>query len=84
MSSQYVFFRFLATGDALQTIAISYSTGVTTTWKIIIDVCIAIWDVLSDEFLKPPQRDTWIKIAKDFFNHWNFPNCLGAIDGMIQ
>ena len=23
----------------------------------------------------------WVETAKDFYDKWNFPNCLGAIDG---
>lgn len=26
-------------------------------------------------------RQSWKKISQDFLNRWNFPNCLGAIDG---
>lgn len=28
-----------------------------------------------------PSHDEWEKIAKDFEEKWNYPNCLGAIDG---
>ena len=73
--------RYLATGDAIQTIAISYCTGITTAWKIIYEVCTAIWDLLSPEYLRPPTRTEWLKIAKDFGDLWNFNNTLGAIDG---
>lgn len=29
----------------------------------------------------PNTEAEWDKIADDFMNKWNFPNCLGAIDG---
>lgn len=29
----------------------------------------------------PPNEDMWRDIASDFWLKWNFPNCLGAIDG---
>lgn len=28
-----------------------------------------------------PTKDDWKKIAKQFWDVWNFPNCLGALDG---
>lgn len=34
-----------------------------------------------------PDKEEWIKIVQNFDTLWNFPNCLGAIDGkhvMIQ
>lgn len=29
----------------------------------------------------PTNEREWLKIAKDFNDKWNFPHCLGAIDG---
>lgn len=28
-----------------------------------------------------PSKDQWEKISYDCNNKWNFPNCLGAVDG---
>jgi len=33
------------------------------------------------EVMPPPTEDRWEQIAQDFWMLWNFPNCLGAIDG---
>ena len=27
-----------------------------------------------------PTKETWLKISKEFWNVWNFPNCIGAVD----
>lgn len=29
----------------------------------------------------PTTKEEWKKIADDFYYRWNFPNCLGALDG---
>ncbi|KYN09434.1 hypothetical protein ALC57_18453 [Trachymyrmex cornetzi] len=53
-----------------------------TVYNIIPEVCNIIWEVLQPIYLRCPQKeDEWIKIANDFYNIWNFPNCIGAIDG---
>ena len=32
------------------------------------------------ELPEPKYRD-WIRITDGFYSRWNFPNCLGALDG---
>lgn len=45
-------------------------------------MCDAISQVLQDEFMKVPDSpEEWKKIANDFLALWNFPMCLGALDG---
>ena len=29
----------------------------------------------------PSSEEDWVKIATEYENHWNFPNCRGAMDG---
>jgi len=33
------------------------------------------------EVMPEPYEEQWKAIAKDFCNIWNFPNCIGAVDG---
>ena len=83
----FVTSRYLATGDAITTIAYNFQTGVSSARKIILDVCTAIWDVLALIYMPVPSEDKWKSIADEVYKRWSFPNCVGAIDGkhvMIQ
>ena len=74
--------RYLVTGDTMQTISFSYRIGHATVCHIIDDTCQALWDVLSPEFLCAPKTsEEWKKISDGFATTWNFPHCVGAIDG---
>ncbi|KAF0703049.1 protein ALP1-like, partial [Aphis craccivora] len=32
------------------------------------------------EVMPEPTERKWKEIAEDFWTHWNFPNCIGALD----
>ena len=71
----------------MTTIAYNFRIGVLTARQIILDVSTAIWDALASIYLPVPSEIEWHSIAGEFFPRWNFPNCIGAIDGkhtMIQ
>ena len=55
--------------------------GISTVAGIIPEVCQVIWESLVEEFLPVPKAADWREIAQDFREKWNFPNCLGALDG---
>lgn len=71
----------MATGDSYRTIAFSYRVGVSTVAGIVGEVARAIWDALVQEVMPVPTTEDWRSIATDFLHRWNFPNCLGSIDG---
>jgi hypothetical protein len=49
--------------------------------KIIKETCDVIWDCLKETVLSVPSKEKWEDIAAGFEERWNFPHCLGAIDG---
>ena len=75
--------RFLVTGDSQATIGASYRMSPTTAGRIIKETCEVIWDIMLEKgFLSFPQNQAeWKAVACNFERRWNFPNCLGAIDG---
>ena len=77
----FVFYRYLATGDSFRTISFSYRVGHCTVARIVGEVCKVIWDCLVNEFMAVPKKDDWRAIADGFLQEWNFPNCVGSIDG---
>ena len=43
--------------------------------------CRVIVNTLMKEEMTEPYEEQWKDIAEDFRNIWNFPNCIGAVDG---
>ena len=49
---------------------------------IIKEVCQAIFQVLCPAYLKLPSSEgEWEELAKEFEEKWQYPNCIGAING---
>ncbi len=73
--------RILSTGDSQSTVALSFRIGHTTVHKILYETCDIIWSTLKSEVLQVPSTEKWISISEAFETQWNFPKCLGSIDG---
>lgn len=55
--------------------------GDRTVSKIVNEVSLAIWNIMQPVYLPQPTEDMWKTISSDFDSKWNFPNCVGALDG---
>ena len=74
--------RYLVTGDAQITIATSYRMSPAVVGRIINETCEVLWKTLIERgFLKQPCTEEWRTIASELETYWNFPHCLGALDG---
>ncbi|CAK1591755.1 unnamed protein product [Parnassius mnemosyne] len=73
--------RYLGTGDSHQTIAFSFRVGRSTVGGIVKEVCTEIWNTLQPEYMPSPTEETWKQSEKGYRETWNFPNCVGSIDG---
>ncbi|XP_046960707.1 protein ANTAGONIST OF LIKE HETEROCHROMATIN PROTEIN 1-like [Vanessa cardui] len=73
--------RFLATGDSYKTIGYNYRVGDRSVSRIVENVCQAVWNHLQPIYMCLPTEREWKEIAENFMLKWQFPNCIGAVDG---
>lgn len=71
----------MASGDSFRTIANIYRVDCSTVAQIVDEVCDAMWVKLKPIYMKPPTEEMWNLTTEEFFNMWQFPNCIGSIDG---
>ena len=74
--------RFLATGETFRSLHFQFRMGRSTISYIVREVCQAIYSVLGARYMSTPTTSPeWRRISQDFERLWQFPNCIGAIDG---
>lgn len=74
-------YRYLVTGDSINSIAFSFRVGQSTVRNMVKEVCCVLSNVLSPLYLAAPTQEQWKFIVDGFWNRWQMPNCFGAIDG---
>nr|XP_012228802.1 PREDICTED: uncharacterized protein LOC105675896 [Linepithema humile] len=72
---------YLAHADSVWSKKWSFRIGRSTVYKIIPETCNAIIKALQPIYLPPMTRKDWRNVADGFYEKWNFPNCIGALDG---
>ena len=73
---------FLATGESFHSLAFQFRISRHAISYIVDETCAAITEVIGKEFMQVPQsEEQWLRVREKFYERWNFPNCLGAIDG---
>jgi hypothetical protein len=55
--------------------------GKTTVCSVVHETCESIWKALHKQSFRKPSKRNWENIAAEFENRWNFPHCIGALDG---
>ena len=74
--------RYLATGESYTSLSCQFRVGRSTISKFIPEVCRAIQDEFTREYLKcPTTPDQWKELEREFRIRWNVPHALGALDG---
>ncbi|KAG0721546.1 hypothetical protein GWK47_006305 [Chionoecetes opilio] len=84
------YIRYLATvrvsnqcpGESRRSLEFQYKINHKPDIHIIPEVCDALFAVLRGTYLKLPTTSAeWQEVASGFSNVWQFPNCIGALDG---
>ena len=74
--------RYLATGESYTSLSCQFRVGRSTISKFLPEVCRAIQDEFTREYLKcPTTPDEWKELEREFRIRWNVPHALGALDG---
>ncbi|XP_008188654.1 uncharacterized protein LOC103310940 [Acyrthosiphon pisum] len=73
--------KYLSTGISFRNLSFSMRMGACTISKIVHEVCLVIWEEFVHDFMPVPTKQLWEKVAKDYYNRWGFPNCIGSLDG---
>ena len=74
--------RFLALGDGFRSCAQQFRVGLSTSRNIVQETCQAIIRILGSKHLVTPSTaEEWLLIANHFEQRWNFPHCIGCVDG---
>lgn len=76
----YLFYRYLSTGMSFRSLAFSFRMGASTVSKIVKEVVKVLWQTFQPLHMQIPSKEDFLKTAEDYYNLWNFPHCLGAID----
>jgi len=66
---------------SFRALALSFKMHNITVGSIIYQVCDAIWIRLSKTHLSIPIPELFLSTANEFNVKWNFPHCIGCIDG---
>lgn len=76
-----VCYRYLATGASFKMLSFSFRVGASTVGKIVSETVVALWEILAPIHMAVPTKEDFQQISEDFKNNWNFPHCIGSIDG---
>ena len=74
--------RFLALGDGFYSLAQQFRVGESTSREMVKETCRAIIRILGKTYMPMPKNAAeWKAIADEYERRWNFPHCVGTLDG---
>ena len=74
--------RYLATWESYTSLSCQFRVGRSTISKFLPEICRAIQEQFTREYLKyPTTPDEWKEVEREFRIRWNVPHALGALNG---
>ena len=73
--------RFVATGESYRALEYHFRVPHSLICNIVREVMEAIYQEFQDALQCPNKSEQWKQVADDFFQKWQYPNCIGAVDG---
>lgn len=74
--------RYLATGQTFSSLEYTFRVSRHSISRIVVETCEALYKALQQDYLKVPStEEEWKHISTRFEERWNFPHCIGALDG---
>lgn len=55
--------------------------GRSTVADIVRETCQVLWEILQPIYMPTPTKQMFESAAEEYWTKWNFPNCVGSIDG---
>ncbi|KAJ8897606.1 hypothetical protein PR048_002955 [Dryococelus australis] len=79
--SERLLIRYLATGSKYTDSSSYFLRCDSTISRIAAETTAATWKALHPLYMKVPSTEDWLQISNRFYELWNLPNFVGAIDG---
>ncbi|XP_052131636.1 putative nuclease HARBI1, partial [Frankliniella occidentalis] len=73
--------RYLASGDSQSSLSYLFRVSNQAISKIVTETTAVIWYTLKPVVFEQLNEDFWRRKAAEFESMWQFPMCVGAIDG---
>ena len=73
--------RFVTSGESYRASEYHFRVLHSLICNIVPEVMEAIYQEFQDALQCPNTPEQWKQVADDFFQKWQYPNCIGVVDG---
>jgi hypothetical protein len=75
--------QVFSTGAPYAALADSFRLGISAIYYIIKEGCEATRKTMAPLHMPVPTKELLLSMSNEFYLKWNFPNCVGSIDGKV-
>ena len=76
------YIEIFSLSSSYKDLSYSFRISVSAISRFVPETCKVIYNILKEQYLKTPSHcSDWIKLAMEFDKKWQFPHCVGSIDG---